>query len=53
VAGEDGDEDISPKPGDVPAEVIISHLDQSTDDARVVAQLLDARQAAQGPPLGF
>jgi hypothetical protein len=49
----DNDDDISPKPGEIPAEVIVCHLDCATDDARVVAQLLDARQAAQGPPLGF
>lgn len=49
----DNDDDISPKPGEVPAEVIIANLDCATEDARVVAQLLDARQAAQGSPLGF
>lgn len=45
------DDDISPKPSDVPAEVIIAHLDSATDDARLVAQLLDARQG-QWSPLG-
>ena len=42
-------EEISPKPGNVPADVIIDALDNSTEDAKVVARLLDARMAAQGP----
>lgn len=42
-------DEISPKPGNVPADVIIDALENSTEDAKVVAGLLDARMAAQGP----